>query len=343
MISELIDRTLQQIRPQFDEKLAAEIGSRWTSLPKQKSSLGRLENVVVHYGLVKGTAQPVADRKGLILFAGDHGVVHEGVTTEAQDDTRRHVRQFLQGVSAASVVCRSSQIEMVVVDAGMRGAKETGVVDRRVGEGSGNFAIGAALSPGDTVTAMEAGIQVAEAMALRFDIVGIGQLGVGGSCAAAAMLCGFSGRDAADSALREPGLDEATYQRRVQVIRRGVHLNKRETVTAFGILRSLGGLDIAAMTGFILGAAALRLAVMMDGFTSCAAAAAARGFAPDALDALMFSNAGAERPHTYALHFLSVAPMLDLEIREESGFGSALALQMLDTALRLYAGIRVPA
>jgi nicotinate-nucleotide--dimethylbenzimidazole phosphoribosyltransferase len=343
MISQLIDRTLQQIRPQFDEELAAELGSRWARQPKQPASLGRLENLVVHYGLVKGSAQPVADRKGLILFAGDHGVVHEGVTTEAQDDTHRHVRQFLQGLSAASVLCRSSQIEMVVVDAGMRGDKETGAVDRRIGEGSGNFARGAALSSADTVTAMEAGIEVAEAMALRFDIVGLGQLGVGGSCAAAAMLCGYSGRDAADSVLREPGLDEATYQRRVQVIRSGVNRNQRETVTPFGILRSLGGLDIAAMTGFILGAAAVRLPVMMDGFTTCAAAAAARGFAPDALDALMFSHAGTERSHAYALHFLSVAPLLDMEIREESGFGAALALQMLDTALRLYAGIRAPA
>lgn len=343
MISDLIDRTLQQIRPQFDESLAAELNLRWASQPKRTASLGRLESLVVHYGLVKGTVQPVADRKGLILFSGDHGVVHEGVTTEAQDETRRQVRQFLQGVSAASVLCRSSQIETVVVDAGMLGDKETGAVDRRIGEGSGNLAKGAAMSAAETVAAMEAGIRLAEEMALRFDIVGLGQIGVGGSCSASAMLCGYSGRDAVDSVLREPGLDEATYQRRVQVIRAGVNRNQRDAVTPFGILRSLGGLDIAAMTGFILGAAALRLPVVMDGFTSCAAAVSARGFAPDALDALMFSNAGTERPHAYVLHFLSVTPLLDLQIHEESGFASALALQLLDTALRLYAGIRAPA
>lgn len=343
MISRLADRTLEQIRPLFDANLAATLAGRWAAQNRLPGSLGRFEHLVVHYGLVKGTAQPVAARKGLVVFASDHGIVHEGVTAEAQDDTQRQVRQFLQGGSAAGVLCRSCHIDPLLVDVGLAAEPETGAVGRKIAGGSRSMSQTAALSTEQTVAALETGIRLAEELALRFEVVGLGQLGVGGSCAAAALLSAFSGRDAADCAQREPGLDEATFNRRVQVIRTAVNLHQGEAITPLGILRTLGGLDLAALTGFILGAAARRLPVVVDGFTAGAAAVAARALSPDSLDALIFPHVDPSRPHSYLLHFLSVQPLLDLRIQEEGGFGAALGLAMLDLALHQYAEVQGPA
>lgn len=343
MISKLIAHTIEQIRPLFDANLAALLAERWAAQDRHPGSLGRLENLVLHYGLVKGSRQPVAARKGLIVFAADHGIVHEGVTVEAQDETARRVRHFLQGGSPASVLCRSSQVETLLVDVGLAHEPETGAVNRRIAAGSQSMAKAPALSADDAIAALETGIRLAEEMALRFEVVGLGQIGTGASCAASAMLCAFSGRDAADCAQQEPGLDEAAYNRRVQMIRTAVNLHQGESITPFGVLRSLGGLDLAAMTGFILGAAARRLPVVMDGFVSGAAALVARGFSGDCLDALLFPHADPTRPHSFLLRFLAVEALLDLRISEENGFGAALGLQMLDLALHQYAEVQTSA
>lgn len=343
MISKLVDRTIEQIRPLFDANLAAGLAERWAAQNRRQGSLGRLENLVIHYGLVKGSTQPVAARKGLVIFAADHGIVHEGVTAEAQDESRRLVRQFLQGGSPAGVLCRSAQIEPLLINVGLVAEADTGAIDRRIAPGAKNMSKTAALTTEEAVAAMETGIRLAEEMALRFEVVGLGQLGVGASCAASAMLSAFSGRDTADCAQREPGVDEATHNRRVQMIRAAVNLHQAECITPFGILRTLGGLDLAAMTGFILGAAARRLPVVLDGFTAGSAVLAARAMSPDSLDALIFPHVDPTRPHAYLLHFLSVEPLLDLRIHEEGGFGAALGLEMLDVALHQYAEVQRPA
>lgn len=339
MISPLVDQTISRVRPLFDSNLAASLSNRW----RAPGSLGRFEHLATHFGLVRGSAQPAAPRKGLVVFAADHGVVHEGVTTEAQDETRRQVRAFLQGASPAAVLCRSCQADTVLVNVGVAGPSETGAVDRRIAEASANFVHGPALSREQAITAMETGIRIAEEMALRFDVAGLAQIGVGATCPAAAMLCAFSGRDAADSVEREAGLDDIIFQRRVLAVRAAVNLHQNDTVTPFGVIRALGGLDLAAMTGFLLAAAALRLPVVADGFVSASAALAARALAPDSLDAVIFPHLSPSRVHSYLLRFLSVEPLLDLALREQAGFGAALGLHLLDLALRLHAEVRDPA
>jgi nicotinate-nucleotide--dimethylbenzimidazole phosphoribosyltransferase len=342
MMTPLLKSTLERIRPLLDELLVEELTRRWAGKAKRPGSLGRLESLMIHYGLVKGTPDPAVRRMGLAVFASDHGIVHEGVTAEAQDDTQRQVRQFLRGGSAASVLCRNGRVEPVLVNAGVCGPNPAGALDRKLGEGSANLSKGPALTVEQLMAALDMGIQLCGELAERFDVVGLGQLGVGGSCAASAMLCAASGRDISDSAVREAGLDDAIFNRRIQAIRAGLHLHQNETVTPLGILRTVGGLDQAAMTGFILGAAALRLPVIVDGFTAGAAALCARALAPDSLDAVIFSHLEPQRPHAFLLRFLSVEPLLDLQIEEGSGFGAALGLQMLATALCLRAEIEDP-
>jgi nicotinate-nucleotide--dimethylbenzimidazole phosphoribosyltransferase len=339
MISPLVDQTAARIRPLFDQALASALASRWPD----PGALGRLEHLATHFGLIRGSAHPAAPRKGLILFASDHGVVHEGVTREAQDDSHAQARAFLHGSSPASVLARASHSDTLLVNVGLCGPSITGAVDRPIAPGSANFVHAPALSHEQAVAAMEAGIRLADEMALRFDVVGLGQLGGGSSCPAAAMLSAFSGRDAADCVDREPGLEDAVLQRRILAVRSAVNLHQAETVTPFGILRTLGGLDLAAIAGFLLAAAALRLPVIADGFISATAALVARAIAPDSLDAVIFPHVEPSRAHTYLLRFLAVDPLVDLNARQSNGFGAALGLQLLDLALRLHAEARHPA
>jgi nicotinate-nucleotide--dimethylbenzimidazole phosphoribosyltransferase len=336
MISTPVRSAIDNIRPLLDRNLAGDILRNWASQPKQPASLGRLEDIVVHFGIVRGQADPVLRRSGLYVFAADHGIVMEGITAEAQDQTTRQCVRFLQGLSPAQVLCRQARIEPFLVNVGVRSGDLPGALNGRLGDGSLNMATGPAMTVETANAALELGIRMAEDAATRFDIVGLGQLGIGGSAAASAILSAMTGRDALDTVNRLPGLDDATYSRRVSAVRSAVARNQPELISPFGVLRSLSGLDIAAMTGFLLGAAANRLPVMIDGYTAGAAAMLARGLAADSLDAFLFSHLQPERCHSLMLHFLSVEPLLDLHIEETGGFGAALGIQMLETSLALF-------
>ncbi len=340
MISPALTRVIEQVHPLFDRSVASALTAHWDSLPKPHASLGRLEDLVTHYGIVKGTAAPALRRKGMIVFAADHGVVTEEVTREAQDETRREARQFLRGGMAVNVLCRQAQIETLLIDAGTIQGLDGGALDQRVAAGSANFVRGPALTEAELNAALETGINIAREAAIRFDIVALAQIGAGTSCSASAMLSAMAGRDAADTVVRECGLDDATHNRRLQSVRAAVNLHQRDTVSPLATLRCLGGPDFAAMTGFVLAAASLRLPVILDGFSSAAAALTARAFAPDALDALMFSHLEPSAAHEFMLQFLAVDPILQLRLTEPAGFGAALAIQLLETGLCLYSEIR---
>lgn len=342
MISPDVRATIDKIRPLLDRNLAGEILSHWESQPKQSASLGRLEDLVVHFGIVRGQADPVLRRSGLYIFAADHGVVLEGITAEAQDATTRQCQLFLQGRSPAQVLCRQARIEPSLINVGLRSGDLPGAYNARLGDGSLNMTAGPAMGIETANAALELGIRIAHEAASRFDVVGLGQIGIGGSAAASAILSAMTGRDALDTVNRLPGLDDTTYSRRVTSIRTAVLRNQPELISPFGVLRSLGGLDLATMTGFLLGAAAHRLPVMIDGYTAGAAVMLARGLAADSLDAFLFSHLQPERCHHLMLRFLSVEPILDLHIEETGGFGATLGIQLLETALTLFHDNRQP-
>ncbi|MGJ5817420.1 nicotinate-nucleotide--dimethylbenzimidazole phosphoribosyltransferase [Paludibaculum fermentans] len=333
---------MERIRPLLDPAVVAAITDRWTALTRNSGGLGQIEALVVHYGLIHGVSTPQIQRKGLYMFSGDHGVVQEGISAEAQDATASLCRQFLRGGSAAQVICRQARIEPVLVDMGGVSPGEPGALNYRIAAGTANICRGSAMTEAQVNSALEVGLQLADDAAGRFDVVGLGQIGVGGSVSASAMLCAMGGRDASETTGRNEGLDDATLNRKVQAVRTAVARNRADTVSPQGTLRCLGGFEIAAMTGFIIGAAARRLPIVIDGFVAGAAAMAARGLAPDCLDAVMFSHLSPDRAHAILLRFLSVEPILDLHLRESAGLGATLAIQLLETSLRLYQEISAP-
>ncbi len=335
MISELIDETLRRISPAANPQLAQEVGARWDSLTKPPGSLGKLERLLLHAALIQNRVFPLLERKGMFVFCGDHGVVEQGVTAFPSDVTRQMVTNFLSGGAAINVLCRHYGIHPVVVDMGVKGPAEPAAVDLKIAEGTADFSTGPAMTRAQAVQAVEHGIELAAVAVRRYDIVGIGEMGIGNSTSAAALLSAFSGRSAEETVGMGAGIGPGGIEKKRFVVKQALLLH-RDATDPIAMLAAVGGFEIAGMAGFLLGAAAERLIVVVDGFISSSAALVAKALAPDALDAAIFSHRSAEHAHHLMLDFLGVQPQFDLDLRLGEGTGSAIAMGLMDAANLLY-------
>jgi nicotinate-nucleotide--dimethylbenzimidazole phosphoribosyltransferase len=229
------------------------------------------------------------------------------------------VANFRAGGAAITVLCRQYGIEPVIVDMG-------------VGRPTRNFTREPAMSRVDAQRAIETGI----AHAADGDLLGAGEMGIGNSTAAAALLCAFTGADPRDAAGRGTGLDQAGVARKADVVARALALHRPDPADALGVLAALGGFEIAAIAGLILGAAQKRRVVVLDGFISCSAALVVRAMEPSALDCVVYSHRSAERGHRRMLEALDARPLLDLDMRLGEGTGAAIGISLVESAVRLY-------
>ncbi|MCU1340124.1 MAG: Nicotinate-nucleotide--dimethylbenzimidazole phosphoribosyltransferase [Bryobacterales bacterium] len=311
------------VRSIADPALEARITLRLASLTKPPGSLGRLEELALQVGLIQATDMPSVGRKAMLLFCADHGVTDEGVSPFPQEVTRQMVANFQAGGAAITVLCRQYRIEPVIVDMG-------------VGRPTRNFAREPAMSRVEAQRAVEMGI----AHAGDGDLLGAGEMGIGNSTAAAALLCAFTGANPRDAAGRGTGLDDAGVARKADVIARALALHRPDPTEALGTLAALGGFEIAAIAGLILGAAERRRVVILDGFISCSAALVARAIEPAALDYVVYSHCSAERGHRRMLEALGALgtrrPLLDLDMRLGEGTGAAIGISLVESAVRLY-------
>jgi nicotinate-nucleotide--dimethylbenzimidazole phosphoribosyltransferase len=301
-------------------ELEVRIRARLDSLTKPLGSLGRLEDLVLQLGLIQATETPSGDGKAMLLFCADHGVVEEGVSPYPAEVTRQMVANFRAGGAAITVLCRQYEIEPLVVDMG-------------VGHPTRNFAREPAMTRAEAERCISVGRDYA---ATRGNILGAGEMGIGNSTAAAALLCAFTGTDPQEAAGRGTGLDDAGLDRKIDVLRRAIALHRPDPADALGVLAAMGGFEIAAIAGLILGAAEQRKMVMLDGFISCSAALVARALEPAALDYVVYSHRSAERGHTRMLEALGARPLFDLDLRLGEGSGAAIGIGLLSAAVRLY-------
>jgi nicotinate-nucleotide--dimethylbenzimidazole phosphoribosyltransferase len=300
-------------------KLETRIRRRLDSLTKPQGSLGRLEEIALQVGLIQGTDMPAIGRKAMLLFCADHGVVEEGVSPFPQEVTAQMVANFRAGGAAITVLCRQYGIDPVIVDMG-------------VGKPTRNFARGPAMSREEAQRAIETGIE----HAADCDLLGAGEMGIGNSTSAAALLCAFTGISPVEAAGRGTGLDDAGVTRKAEVIARALALHRLDRNDAIGVLSALGGFEIAAIVGLILGAAQKRRVVVLDGFISCSAALVVRAMEPAALDYVVYSHRSAERGHRWMLEALGARPLLDLDMRLGEGSGAAIGISLVEAAVRLY-------
>ncbi|MBL8229376.1 MAG: nicotinate-nucleotide--dimethylbenzimidazole phosphoribosyltransferase [Bryobacterales bacterium] len=308
---------------------------RLDSLTKPPGSLGRLESLLIRYAEVRNAEPPPSPRMLAVICCGDHGVTAEGVSAWPSEVTREMMRNFVRGGAAISVLCRNLAIDTWVVDAGAKGEPVEGVRDCRVAAGTQNMAIAPAMSVDDARTALAHGRKLAEeASAAGYDFLLTGDMGIGNTTSATALLCAYADIAPQDVTGPGAGLDAAGVSRKAQVISRALTLHSSRD--PLEIAANLGGFEIVMLAGLLMGAAQRRLPVLFDGFITCSAALIAQALEPSSMSAAFFSHRSAEPGHRAMLAKLGATPVLDLEMRLGEGTGAALAASLFQSACKLY-------
>jgi nicotinate-nucleotide--dimethylbenzimidazole phosphoribosyltransferase len=323
--------------PHFeDAALAARIQARWNHLTKPPGSLGQLEHLVARYALIRGEAMPSLSAKAMYVFCADHGITEEGVSPFPAAITAQMVRNFLRGGAAINVLCRHHGIETTVIDCGVNADCEAEAIDRKIARGTRNFARCPAMTREQAEQALANGVALARDAADIYHVAGVGEMGIGNTTSASALLCVFGGVAPTVAAGRGAGLDDEGVARKVRAIERALALHGPAPDDPIGALAAVGGFEIATMAGFLLGAAASRLPVVVDGFIASSAALTAVAIDPAVKGALLFAHCSAEQGHRAMLSALGVRPMFDLEMRLGEGSAAALGISLLESALKLY-------
>ena len=312
-----------------------------SQLTKPAGSLGRLEQVGVRLSAIAGSCPPpVPEPVTVAVFAGDHGVVAEGVTAWPREVTAQMVANFCTGGAAINVLARHAGAEVIVVDVGVAtpiGTDTPGLLRRTVRPGTGNIAVEPAMTPGQARTALDVGAGVAAQAASRgARMLVTGDMGIGNTTTSAAVIAAITGLPATAVTGRGAGADDAVLARKMQVVERA-----RQRIPAQAdpllILTELGGLEIAALAGFIVGAAASRLPVVVDGVIAAAAALAAAALVPDVTGYLIAGHRSCEPGAGAALAHLGIEPLLDLQMRLGEGSGATLAVPLVQAAAKILA------
>jgi nicotinate-nucleotide--dimethylbenzimidazole phosphoribosyltransferase len=311
---------------------------RLNSLTKPLGSLGRLEEIAERVVAIRESLRPDCAKKAIFTLAADHGVTEEGVSAYPKAVTRQMVLNFLSGGAAINVLCRQFGIEVVIVDIGVEGDTENfaGLRMKKVARGTQNMARGPAMSTDEMYRAVQVGIGLAdEASRGGCTLMGTGEMGIGNTTAASAITAVLTGRSAADVTGRGAGLDDAGLKHKREVIERAIAVNHADPAEALQVLQKLGGLEIAGLTGLILGGAARRIPIVVDGFISTAAAAIACAVRPRVKDFLFAAHRSSEPGHEALLKFIGQTPLLDLNMRLGEGTGAALAMALVESATKL--------
>jgi nicotinate-nucleotide--dimethylbenzimidazole phosphoribosyltransferase len=333
-----LQQTIQEIKP-VDLTLEPAVRDHLDQLTKPPKSLGRLEDLAAQYCLITGTSRPVLGRKKIFTFAGDHGVAAEGVSAYPQEVTPQMVRNMLAGGAAINVLSRQAGAEVVVVDMGVNDPLEDapGLVRRKVRPGTGNIAKGPAMSEAETVQALEIGVELArEAVGQGFDLLGTGDMGIANTTPSSALFAALLPCPVEDITGRGTGIDDAGLNRKIRVIKEVLRVNRDRLGDPLKTLAAVGGLEIAGIAGLCLGAAALSRPVVVDGFISSAGALVACRLAPPVRDYLFFSHRSEEAGHITFLRLFQVEPILDLKMRLGEGTGAALAMTLIEAAVKIY-------
>ena len=326
----------------IDPRHLAEAQLRLDSLTKPIGSLGRLEAVAAQmYSIFSGTI-PLSLRRAVYVFAADHGVTAEGVSAYPREVTAQMVHNFVAGGAAINVLARLHDVELTVVDVGVDAEFEPapGLCLMKVRRGSGNMLRELALTREDLTAAIETGIRLAEAAKEQGQtLVAVGEMGIGNTTSASAIAAVLTKQKIGEVTGRGAGLDLAGRNHKLNVIRRSLrkHFGVYEnTPDPLEILRCVGGLEIAAMTGFILSAAANRMAVVCDGFISTSAAAIAHELAPEVSGYLLAGHCSEEPGHRHLLRRIGLIPILKLGMRLGEGTGAVLAMPLIESSVRLF-------
>jgi nicotinate-nucleotide--dimethylbenzimidazole phosphoribosyltransferase len=333
-----LESTVASIRP-ADAAAMAAARDLQARLTKPAGSLGALEDLSVRLaGLAGSCPPPMPEPATVAVFAGDHGVHRQGVTPWPQEVTAQMVANFVAGGAVVNALARTAGADVMVVDVGVAVPLHGGpnLLDANVRRGTRDLAVEPALTRDEARAAVEVGIGVAGALVeAGAACLLTGDMGIANTTPAAALVAAFTGTDPVEVTGRGTGIDDATYTRKIAVVTAALHRHAPDPADPLGVLAAVGGLEHAALAGFLLGAAARRVPVVLDGVIAASAALAAAAFAPDAVAAMVAGHRSVEPGATVALAHLGLAPLLDLGMRLGEGSGAVLALPVVAGAVRV--------
>jgi nicotinate-nucleotide--dimethylbenzimidazole phosphoribosyltransferase len=338
MSHDLLDETIAAIVPP-DPVAVAAARERQGRLTKPPGSLGVLEDVSVQLAGLSGECPPPMPAPAAVaVFAADHGVHAQGVTPWPQEVTAQMVANFLAGGAVINALAAQTGAEVVVVDVGVAAELDAvpGLLARKIRPGTRDMTTEAALTRDEARAAIVVGIEVArDLVAAGNRCLVTGDMGIANTTASAALIAAFTGTPAAEVTGRGTGVDDATLARKVGVVEAALALHRPDPADPVGALAAIGGLEHAALAGFILGAAAARTPVLLDGVIACSAALVARALAPDSVAAMIAGHRSVEPGASVVLAALGLTPLVDLDLRLGEGSGAVLALPLVQSAARV--------
>jgi len=314
-----------------------EVQKRLDSLIKPPGSLGMLEELAVKIAGITGSTKPAIKDKAVIVMAGDHGVVSEGVSAAPQEITCQMLPAFLNGTAGIGVLAGHAGARVVVVDVGVAVPVQTpGVLQRKVRAGTGNIAAGPAMTREEAVRALEAGITVAgEEIERGVNLLAIGDMGIGNTTPSSAILAVFGGLTPEEVAGRGTMVNDEVMLRKRGAIASALKINQPDPNDALDVLSKVGGLEIAGLAGVILGAASRRVPVLLDGFITTAAALVAFKIQPRAKEYMIASHLSGEQGHRLMLEMLGLSPMVQMNMRLGEGTGAVLVMHLVEASLKV--------
>jgi nicotinate-nucleotide--dimethylbenzimidazole phosphoribosyltransferase len=330
------DHGLTLAVPSADRSLDAALRRKIDSKTKPLGALGRLEELALQIGRVRGSLKPTLNNPQIVVFAGDHGAAKAGISAYPQDVTWQMVENFLAGGAAINVFARANGIGLTIVDAGVAHdfGERPNLLNRKVGAGgTANYLDGAAMTTEQCTTALRHGMDIVNQLAAAScEVIGFGEMGIGNTASAALLTHGLCSAPLAACVGRGTGLDDAGLARKQALLQQALDHWTERSNDPLAVLSRFGGFEIAMMVGAMLGAAQRKLLVLVDGFICGAAALVAAKIAPAFLDYAVFCHASAEAGHRTQLAALEATPLVALDLRLGEGTGAALAWPLVRAA-----------
>jgi len=317
-------------------------------LTKPPGSLGRLEWLATWLAGVTGDPRAITVERTIVVAAADHGVARQGVSAYPSDVTAQMVANFVAGGAAINVLASRVGAAVTVIDVGVAGPIPGGsaggsggrLIERRVRDGTADMTLEPAMAREEAIAAIGVGLEAVEALVRDgVRLIGVGEMGIGNTTAASALTAALTGVPVAAVTGRGTGIDDAAVQHKVRVIEQALALHRPDPADPVGVLAAVGGLEIAALTGVLLGAVGAGIPVVLDGFITGAAALVATGLVPAAAPRMLASHRSVEPGHTVVLERLALDPMLELHLRLGEGTGAALAMGLIDAAVAIRDGM----
>ena len=318
-VSELDKNVMDEAR-KYQEKLA-----------KPPGSLGRLEELSVQLAGITGRVHNELNKKHLLVFAADNGVVCEGISSAPQSVTLQQTINLTRAKTGASVLAKHFGCDITVCDVGINAdVKEEKVLNRKIAYGTGNIAVGPAMTRHQAIRAIITGAELVQNT--DADVFGVGEMGIGNTTSSSAVLAVILNTDVNSVTGRGGGITDESFKKKKVVINQAISINQPDKNDVIDVISKVGGFDIAAMCGAFLGAAMTRRPVVIDGFISAVAALCAVRICPHVRDYLVPSHASYELGYKFAMDAMGLAPMLQLDMRLGEGSGCPIAFQILEAA-----------